>query len=272
VRDDEVAACSSTEVSAIADPYDRIARYYDWAAGDEDADVFFYTEMARRIAAPVLELGVGTGRVAVPLARAGCPVYGVDTSAAMLDVARAKAADAGVPLRLAQADLCGYAFDVRFGLIYCALDSFLHLLTQDRQIAALRLACVHLAPGGRIVLDLPSLTTGQWGSWEPGVRPLELVRAGPGPDGGTLQHLQTFTADPATQRRAVTHIFDEVTADGLVRRTTVSYELRFVFPAELPLLAGAAGLTLESVHGGYDLEPFEAGCERMIAVFAVAKP
>jgi SAM-dependent methyltransferase len=225
-------------------------------------------ELARRLDAPVLELAAGTGRVAVPLAARGLRVFGVDSSAAMLAAARAKAAAAGVVVELEQADLCDYRFAERFGLICCLADSFLHLLTQERQIAALRLARAHLAPDGLIVLDLPSLTTGHWGEWEPGVRPLELVRAGPGPEGRFVQHLQTFTADPAAQRRTVTHIFDETGDDGRVRRTTVSYDLRFVFPAELPLLASAAGLTLNAVYGGYDLEPFESGCERMIAVFA----
>lgn len=253
-------------MKGIPVPYDRIARYYDWAIGDFADDIVLYLEMARRLPAPVLELAVGTGRVAVPLATAGLHVTGVDSSAAMLDLARAKAAQAGVSLRLEQADLCHYAFTERFGLIYCASDSFLHLLTQDRQLAALRLAHKHLATGGRIVLDLPSLTTGQWSAWEPGVRPLELVRTAPGPRGTMLQHFQTFSADPATQRRSVTHIFDEVTRSGSVRRTVASYELRFIFPAELPLLAAAAGLTLEAVYGGYDLQPFSSSAERMIAV------
>jgi SAM-dependent methyltransferase len=258
-------------VQAIATPYDRLARFYDWAAGEFDDDIFFYREMARRTDAPVLELGIGTGRVAVPLAEAGLEVHGLDSSTAMLEGARVRAERAGVSVRLSQADLCSYQFRERFGLICCALDSFLHLLTQERQIAALRLAREHLAPHGRIVLDLPTLTAGQWGAWEPGVRPLELVRHGPGTDGGTYFHFQTFTADPATQLRTVTHLFDEAADDGTVRRTSVSYELRFIFPAELPLLASAAGLTLEAVYGGYELEPFVSGCERMIAVMRSQK-
>jgi SAM-dependent methyltransferase len=271
LRDDGAVAAACREVPAISVPYDRLARFYDWATGEYDADVFFYTEMVRRLDAPVLELGTGTGRVAVPLAQAGIRVYGVDNSAAMLKLARSRAERAGVSIQLTHADLSSYQFTERFGLIFCALDSFLHLLTQERQIAALRLAGAHLAPSGRIVLDLPSLATGQWGAWEPGVRPLELVQTGSGPDGSTLYHFQTFTADPATQRRTVTHLFDEVGEDGIVRRTSVSYELRFIFPAELPLLASAAGLTLEAVYGGYELEAFDSGCERMIAVMTGQK-
>jgi SAM-dependent methyltransferase len=250
--------------------YDRIAAYYDWAVGDFDADVHLYAQFARRTDRPVLELAVGTGRVAVPLAAEGFAVTGVDTSAAMLEVARSKAAAAGVNLRLEQADLCGYRFVERFGLIVCAADSFMHLLAQERQIVALRRAGEHLALDGLLVLDLPAITTGRWGDWEPGVRPLELVRSGTGPNGTAIQHFQTFTADPTTQRRIVTHIFDETGDDGTVRRTSVSYDLRFVFPGELPLLAEAGGLRVDALYGGYELEPFESGCERMIAILSAA--
>ena len=249
------------------DPYDAIAPFYDCIAGG-DADVGLYAGLARRLDAPVLELAVGTGRGAVPLARMGLGVYGVDTSGAMLARARARAATAGVTLRLERADLCGYRFAARFGLVYCALDSFLHLCEPERQRAALRLAGDHLAADGRLVLDLPALTGGHWSEWEPGVRPLELVWSGRGPAGGALQHFVTFTADAATQRRRLTHIFDEIDDAGGVRRTVVSYDLRFIFPGELALLVEAAGLRLDAVYGGHDLEPFAAGCGRMIAVIA----
>lgn len=243
-----------------------IARYYDLLVGDYDADIDLYAGFARRLDAPVLELAVGSGRVAVPLAAMGVTVYGIDVSAVMLSRARARAAAAGVSVKLEQADLCDYRFDARFGLIYCAIDGFLHLCEAAQQIAALRLAGAHLAADGRLVLDLPALIAGHWAEWEPGVRPLELVWSGTGPAGGHLQHLQTFTADQATQRRHVTHLFDETGDDGVVHRTAVGYDLRFIFPGEIPLLAAAAGLRLDALYGGYDLEPFTDSSERMIAV------
>jgi SAM-dependent methyltransferase len=249
----------------VTDPYDVLAPYYDLISAGDGTDVPLYAGLARRSAAPVLELGVGTGRVAVALAREGLTVYGVDASEAMLARARAKAAAAGVTLRLERADLCAYRFVERFGLIVCAADSFLHLCTAERQIAALRLAGSHLAPGGALVLDLPAFAGGWW-EWEPGVRPLELVWSGTGPNGRPVQYFTTFTADPADQRRHVTHIVDEIGANGLVRRVTADFDLRFIFPAELPLLVAAAGLHLDAVYGGYDLEPFDTDAQRMIAV------
>lgn len=250
-----------------ASPYDALASFYDRVAGADDRDVALFGALARRVDAPVLELGVGSGRAAVPLALDGFSLHGIDASAAMLALAREHARAAGVRLRLHQADLCSYTLPERFGLVFCARDTFLHLTEPERQVAALRRAGGHLAAEGWLVLDLPALG-GAWTDWEPGVRPLELTWSGEGPNGGAMQHFQTYTADAAAQIRHVTHLFDETDADGMVRRTTVSYDLRFVFPGELPLLVAAAGLRLEAVYGGYDLEPFAAGCERMIAVIA----
>jgi SAM-dependent methyltransferase len=252
----------------VTAPYDALAPFYDLIAPGEDADVALYEAFARRLGGPVLELGVGTGRVAVALARAGLRVTGVDASEAMLARARDRAAAAGVTLTLVRAGLCDYRFDERFGLVFCAADTFLHLCEPAEQVAALRCAGAHLAPGGRVVLDLPSPTAEGWGDWEPGVRPLVLAWSGLGPTGGLLQHFVTFTADAARQRRRMTHILDETDATGRVRRTCVSFDLRFIFPGELPLLAAAAGLRLEALYGGHDLEPFVAGCARMIAVIA----
>lgn len=250
----------------VSEPYDAIAPYYALIVAEDELESAMYAGFARRTDAPVLELAVGDGRVAVPLARQGAAVHGIDSSAAMLERARDRAAAAGVRLRLAQAGMCDYRFAERFGLIYCAIDSFLHLCSSAGQLAALRLAGDHLCADGRLVLDLPALTSGRWSEWEPGVRPLELVWSGAGPDGGTVQYFTTFTADPTTQLRRVTHIFDEVDATGAVRRTCTGVDLRFIFPGELELLVAAAGLRLHAVYGDYDLSPFAAGCERMIAV------
>ena len=254
----------------MTDSYDRIAPYYDLVTGAFDADIALYTSYARRLNAPVLELGAGTGRLMVPLARQGLVVFGIDASAAMLERARARAADAAVTLHLTRGDFCRYRFDERFSLIYCAVDSFLHLAEPERQLSALRRAGEHLADDGRLLLDLPALGGGHWHEWEPGVRPLELLWSGEGPNGRPLQYFVTFTADPASQRRHVIHIFDELDDDGTVRRTIAEYDLRFIFPGELPLLVQAAGLWLYDVYGGYDLEPFTSGCERMIAVIGRA--
>jgi SAM-dependent methyltransferase len=124
-------------------------RYEEWSAGMTE-DVAFYVELARHADGPLVELAVGNGRVAIPVAQAtGRPVLGIDTSPAMLAQARARAADAGVELDLREGDMRELALDELAALIYCPFRALLHLPTwADRRRTFERVA-ESLAPGGR---------------------------------------------------------------------------------------------------------------------------
>ncbi len=256
-----------TPGAPAADPYDAIAPYYDRTLAGFEADLPLYEAFARRLDAPVLELGAGTGRVAIALAQAGHEVVGLDRSAGMLRLARAALARRHVErVRLLLGEMTQPPLRGQFGLIVCARDSFLHLPDTEQQLAALCAARALLHPQGRLVLDLPG-PAGDWGDWAPGARPLVLDWSEAGPQ-GRVSRFTTFRADAALQTRVVTDIFERIAPDGSVRRTVVEYTLRFVFPAELRLLIGVAGLRLDGLYGCYELEPFAAESERMIAVAA----
>ncbi|HEY7295027.1 MAG TPA: methyltransferase domain-containing protein [Dehalococcoidia bacterium] len=251
----------------VPDPYDAIAPYYDRTLAGFAEDLPLYAAFARRLEAPVLELGVGTGRVALALAGAGQRVVGIDRSAAMLALARRalrRRGDASVAL--VRAEMCRPPLRGRFGLVLCARDSFLHLADTEAQVATLLAAGELLHRDGRLVLDLPG-PTGDWGDWAPGARPLVLDWSESGP-AGRVSRFTTFRADAAAQTRDITEIFEEIAPDGMVRRVVIEYRLRFVFPAELRLLIAAAGLRLEALYGGYELQPFDQHSERMIVVAA----
>ena len=157
-------------------PYDAIARLYDpWSASVQE-DIPFYLEEAREIAGPVLELGVGTGRIAIPLAAAGVSVIGIDASAGMLEVCRNQAALAGVELDLRLGDLRDPPVDEQFPLVLCPFRSLLHMQTDEDRRRALRAVRRLLLPGGRFVFDVfePSQedideTDGRWLEREPGI-------------------------------------------------------------------------------------------------------
>ncbi|MGZ4338985.1 MAG: class I SAM-dependent methyltransferase [Gaiellaceae bacterium] len=156
--------------------YDAIARVYDpWSASVVE-DVPFYVEEAVRSGGPVLELGVGTGRIAVPVAAAGIEVVGVDLSAGMLEVARERAELAGVQVDLRQGDLRDPPVDGDFPLVTSPFRSLLHMETDVDRRAALRAVRRHLAPTGRFVFDVftPGAddiadTHGRWLEREPGI-------------------------------------------------------------------------------------------------------
>ncbi|HEX5148316.1 MAG TPA: class I SAM-dependent methyltransferase, partial [Candidatus Limnocylindrales bacterium] len=137
-----------------------LARLYDLDLVDDPGDLDLYLALADRAGGPILELAVGSGRLAVPLAEAGHHVTGVDLDGAMLDRARARVQAAGPQatdrLTLVEADLVGLALPAAggFGLAFIALNSLLVLSTRVAQRSALRTLADHLAPGGLAVVDV----------------------------------------------------------------------------------------------------------------------
>src|SRR5204862_5040256 len=157
--------------------YDPIAGLYDPWSTSVIEDISFYVDEALQAAArPVVELGVGTGRIAIPTALAGVHVIGVDSSAGMLEVCAARAREAGAAdrLDLRQGDLRRPPVDERILLVTCPFRAFLHLPTDADRLAALRAARTLLVDGGRLVFDVfrPSRddieeTNGRWIEREP---------------------------------------------------------------------------------------------------------
>lgn len=245
--------------------YDALARYYDADHASFDDDVAFYRELARRAGGRVLELMCGSGRLLAPLARAGHRVVGVDSSAAMVELARERLGAQGL---LGRAEL--RLGDVReglppgpFGLAIVALNSFMHLTNTQHQLDVLANLRAALPPGGLLALDL----------FNPAARGLHdmdgalvLDRSFRLPDGALVQKLVAQSADAARQLNHVTFMYDEVGDDGVLRRTTRSFTLRWLQRYELEHLLARAGFELEAVYGSYDLDPFEAGADLMLCV------
>ena len=158
--------------------YDPIARLYDpWSTGVIE-DISFYVEEALASGSPVVELGVGTGRIAIPTAAAGIDVIGVDSSAGMLAVCTERGRDAGLAARLdlRLGDLRRPPVDERVELVTCPFRAYLHLASDEERLEALGAARGLLRPGGRLIFDVfrPSQedvdeTNGRWIEREPGI-------------------------------------------------------------------------------------------------------
>ena len=192
--------------------YDAIARLYDPWSRSVTEDVAFYVEEARRVEPPVVELGVGTGRIAVPIASEGIRVIGVDSSPGMLEVCKERAEMAGVGelIELRLGDLMAPEVRERVELVLCPFRSYLHLRTDRERLGALRAARELLVEGGRLIFDVfvpgdddIEETHGRWlerepeiyerADWDRGSRTLTLsVR---GPSGETTMTLSWLAAD-----------------------------------------------------------------------------
>ena len=158
--------------------YDAISRLYDPWSVSVTEDVAFYVAEAERAGSPVVELGVGTGRIAVPIAAAGVRLIGVDSSAGMLAVCRERAELAGVSqlIDLRLGELQAPPVEERVALVTCPFRSYLHLLDDAARLRALRAARELLVPGGRLIFDVfaPSAediadTHARWLEREPGI-------------------------------------------------------------------------------------------------------
>jgi SAM-dependent methyltransferase len=221
--------------------YDAIARLYDPWSRSVTEDVSFYVEQAERVApGPIVELAVGTGRIAVPIAAAGVSVIGVDSSSGMLEICRERAEVAGVGelVELRFGDLREPPVSERVELVICPFRSYLHLHTDEERLGALRAARELLVPDGRFVFDVfaPAAddiaeTNGRWlereldiyerADWDTDTRTLTLSVRGPG--GESTMVLAWLSAD------------------------------------EWRALLERAGFEVEALYGWFDRRPFRGG-------------
>jgi SAM-dependent methyltransferase len=226
--------------------YDPIARIYDPWSVSVTEDIEFYVETARESGGPVVELAVGTGRIAVQIAVAGMNVIGVDLSAGMLEVAADLARERGVEARvdLRRGDLLDPPVTERVPLVICPFRSLLHLPDQAAKLRALRSALGLLEPGGRFVFDV----------FAPGREDIEET------DGVWLEREPGIfeRADWNEQERTLT-----LTVRGGESAATMA--LHWLDAPEWFALIDEAGFELEAVYGWFDRRPY-AGEEDMIFV------
>ena len=247
-----------------------LARLYDLDFVDDPRDSDLYLALAARTGGPVLELAVGTGRLAVPLAAAGYDVTGIDIDAAMLDRARDAAAAAGQDtadrLTLVEGDLVGLRLAAAgtFRLAFLGLNSLLLLGTRAAQRDALATLAAHLEQGGVAAVDVWLPDADDLARFD-GRLILEYGRTDP-ESGRSITKIGSAQHDAATQTVTLTTIYEESAAGGPLARWLRVDRLRLVGAEELRAMADEVGLEVETVGGGYDLEPLGPGSERAILV------
>jgi SAM-dependent methyltransferase len=236
--------------------YDPIAELYDGYPGNYLEDILFFTEEAKRAGSPVLEIGVGTGRLAFCLAAVGLDVVGIDSSPAMLRVLARKQRQVGpLPGRIhtAAADMRAFALRRRFPIAIIPFRTFLYLLTRRDQRRALRTLRRHLLPGALLAMSffVPPRALLQRGRTEP----REVTRF-PAPDGPGEVVVSDWT-EFLSRRRVVSHIsYQWRSGDGApLRRLDHTLTARYLFPKEIPPLLESCGYRVLNCYGAFDRSP-----------------
>lgn len=246
----------------MTDPYAVDARFYDLVHGRGGDDIPLWQSYADRTDRPVLEVGAGTGRIAVALA-ADAAVTGIDPSAAMLAVARREADRAGVTPTLRHGGIESLAGEAgRYGLVIVPADVFLYCADGEEQLAWLRSLGAALHFNGLLAVDVPGPALGLDASANG--QPLQVF-TGPCED-GYLGVTHVHEDDLALQTRLLRITYDVTAAAGSVHRYHSEHRLRYVYRFEMEYLLHIAGLSLLDVYGDYDLGPLTNESERMILI------
>lgn len=244
--------------------YSLLSRYYDLENAEFTEDLEFWIELAEEYGGPVLELGCGTGRVLLQLARRGLPITGVDNSPEMLARLEEKLSAArpfSPAPQLLNSDIQSFSLNTQYALALLPFNTFMHLLTLEAQAAALTNIRKHLATGAPLVLDVVNPVQA-YAAEEQGLT-LERSFA----DGErTVQQFSQIRLERAAQLAHITWLYDSVGPAGDVQRLTVPLTLRYTFPAEMRLLLEKCGLTLTHLWGDYDRTPFSDDAPRMLVV------
>ena len=232
---------------------ERVAERYDESTADlsdaaaVDPVVDFLVDLCSEGTA--LELGIGTGRIALPLAQRGIRVHGIDLSEAMVAKLRAKPGASNIGVTVG--DFATTTVEKRFSVAYLVFNTIMNLTTQDEQVACFQNVAAHLQPGGRFVIevmvpDLQRLPPGET------VRPFTV----------SATRLGFDEYDVAAQGLISHHYW---AVDGKLEGDSIPF--RYVWPAELDLMARIAGMSLRERWSGWKREPFTSDSTTHVSVW-----
>jgi SAM-dependent methyltransferase len=238
----------------VADFYDHVAPYR------ARQDVAFFVEVAKEAGGPVLEIGCGTGRVLLPIARAGVEIVGLDSSSEMLRVCREKLAreptDTQRRVQLVNADMRDFQLSGVFAVAMMPFRPFQHLLTVADQCSCLTCVGSHLPEGGELVMDvfnpsLEMLASDDVGE-ELGDEPEFLTPGG----ARVVRRYRVISRDLHQQINHVELIYYVSHPDGREDRLVHAFPMRYLFRFELEHLLARCGFVTEHVYADFERSPY----------------
>lgn len=246
-----------------------VARFYDLEYDEVSEDIPFFIEYAKKKGSPILELGCGTGRVLIPIARSGLEIWGLDASEEMLNVARSKieALDAEIASRitLRKGDMKNFFLPKKFNLIIIPFRSFLALSTKEEQETSLRCIRKHLTNKGLLIIDIFAprydiLAKGH----------LEIIKEKLDEKSGIKLIINASSDyDHKDQLIHVHKLYKIMHSNGTVEEIRQDFTLRYTFRYEMEYLLEKEGFAVIDVFGSFNKKPYDYTSGEMIFV---AKP
>jgi len=245
------------------DSYSSTAEFYDHVVPYRNReDVDFYIQEAKTASGPVLEVGCGTGRILLPVARARIQAVGLDLSAEMLSVLREKLSkeppEVQRRIRIENADMRKFDLGERYPLITVPFRAFQHMITVDDQMAALDCMRSHLLPQGRLVLDLFNPSLDYIVNVKPGVETGDEPEFTM-PDGRrVLRRTRTLAQDRFNQVNDVELVYHVTLPDGHQEHPVHAFRMRYLFRFEAEHLLTRCGFSVDTVYSDFDRQPYGA--------------
>ena len=245
------------------DLYAPIADLYDAEHCRSLEDLDMYKALADRSGSPVLELGCGSGRVGIALAESGHEVHGLDASNTLLAIARRNTCDRDLPITFSHKDMRRFTSEVDFSLVFCALDTLLHLSDPKDLADVLNSSFRALRSGGLLALDIVNPTPDLLAMRDGVVRNQDAFR---GPDNTEITHFVSWDVDPERQTIDTYHFYDWICGKNKVHRRTVSFRLRYLNHHQVEEALRVAGFRQLELYGSTQLDNFDLDSERIIFV------
>ncbi len=247
--------------------YVDYSEYYDYDYPPNEEEIQYYIEYAKTTGGPILELGCGTGRILIPIAKAGFDINGIDISENMLNVAKKKikARRLSPHVTLTCSDMANFELPQKnFSMVFAAARSFMHLFTQDKQIACLNAVNRHMRPNGLLLLDLYSPNFKRLS--QPAESEYRVHREFNLPNGNLVVHKRRFLGtDQLNQVNSEEILFEEYGEGGSrIRTKKARMDTRYTFRFELQLLLERAGFEVQALFRDYRKAPYDGTGELLV--------
>jgi len=256
------------------DSFEDIGLLYDHVGVyNARADIGFYVDEARRTDGKILEIASGTGRVLLPIARAGKEITGVELSRKMIERCRERVAtepdDVRERITLVEGDMRDFSVDDRFALAIIPFRPMQHLMTIEDQLSCLDAIRRHLVPGGRLIFDVFNPDLARIGS--PVAGEMNDTPETPLPDGSSFRRSARMVAVHRTdQVNDVELVYYLTFPDGTTARRVHAFGMRWYMRPELEHLVARAGFTLDTIYGNFDRSILTDASPEMIVVARTA--